>query len=148
MQGRFFYIAAAVAYTALIAGIVILADLDRAGAPGELVASGPAGDKVGHLILFGTLAFLVNAAYPAQFQIGQLAVPVGSAIVLAVCALEELSQLAIAHRTADYLDLGADTAGIFLIGRLAPGLPQRAGSLARASRDRDGRRESTAARTR
>jgi hypothetical protein len=150
VPGRTFYVAVLVAYAAAIVAIVILADTDRAGAAGAFVASVPAGDKVAHLVLFGVLAFLVNAARPSWWRLGRFDVPVGSAIVLGLCALEELSQLAVATRTADYLDLGADTAGILLIGGLAPGLRQRrpAGATARDSRSTEGRRASTAARTR
>ncbi len=80
----------------------------------------PGGDKSGHFILFGLLAFLVNLVLlGSAFRCGRLSVLVGSAIVVGLAVVEEVSQLFFANRTFDLLDLSAGLLGIWVFGHLA-----------------------------
>ena len=77
-------------------------------------------DKVGHFLLFGSLAFLLNMAFNCRrYRLFDKEVLFGSMIVICVVALEEISQIFIATRTFDITDLMYDGMGIFLGGYLA-----------------------------
>jgi VanZ family protein len=80
----------------------------------------PAGDKCGHFVLFGSLAFLANAAMNgARFQLGSFTILKGSLFVLIPTVLEEFSQIFVSTRSFDLFDLAADFLGIFLGGLVA-----------------------------
>lgn len=80
----------------------------------------PGGDKTGHFILFGLLAFLVNLVLLGTvFRCGRLGILSGSAIVMVVAVAEELSQLFFVTRTFELLDLSAGLLGIWVFGQLA-----------------------------
>jgi VanZ family protein len=95
----------------------------------SLVGKVPAGDKIGHFILMGTLAWLINASlgWRKTSLLGR-AVLLGSAIVFAASTIEECSQRLFPARTFELLDLAGDYAGIMVAGLLAP----RAGALSRS----------------
>lgn len=80
----------------------------------------PNGDKVVHLILMGTFAFLVNLNLKcAQFKLFNTPVLTGSTIVLTLVTLEEFSQIFTKNRTFDLIDLLFDVIGIVLFGQIA-----------------------------
>ena len=80
----------------------------------------PGGDKLGHFLLIGTLAFLVNASLGARrIRLGPLQPLLGSLLVTLVVTAEEFSQIFLAHRSFDLMDLTADFVGILILGRLA-----------------------------
>ncbi len=84
------------------------------------IARFPMADKVGHFLLFGSLAFLLNMALNCRrYRLFDKEVLFGSMIVICVVALEEISQIFIATRTFDITDLMYDGMGIFLGGYLA-----------------------------
>lgn len=103
--------------------VVTLIGLADAGRGRELsvwVAHIPAGDKWGHFVLFGSLAFLANTAMNgARFRLGSFTILKGSLFVLVPTVLEEFSQILVRSRTFDLRDLGADFLGIFLGGLFA-----------------------------
>jgi VanZ family protein len=70
-------------------------------------------DKVGHLFAYGLLAFLGVGFFGSA-----RARPVVVFLLLAA-TLEELSQLALPHRTFDLGDLAMNVAGICLFGALS-----------------------------
>jgi hypothetical protein len=100
--------------------LVWRADSGRAHWLFDLARSVPGGDKAGHFILFGVLAFLVNLVMRAAVvRYGKLTVLKGSAIVVILVTAEELSQLFFVSRSFDFLDLSADMVGIWIFGQLA-----------------------------
>jgi hypothetical protein len=80
----------------------------------------PAGDKVGHFLLFGILSFLTNLlANGRRIRLAELPVLKWSALLMALVTIEECSQVFFRSRTFDLLDLASDALGIWLFGRLA-----------------------------
>lgn len=105
-----------------LVSLVVLADSGEGGWLFALSGKIPAGDKVGHFILFGPAAFLVNLLWrAATIRLLGVRVLKGSAVFLAIVALEESSQVFFRSRTFDLLDLAADALGIWVCGRLAVG---------------------------
>lgn len=80
----------------------------------------PAGDKVGHFLLMGTLSFLVIWVSSARsFSVGRIRIPIGAALVFLAVCLEEISQIFIPGRTFSLLVLSADLLGIVAFSWLA-----------------------------
>jgi polysaccharide biosynthesis protein VpsQ len=80
----------------------------------------PNGDKVGHFLLVGLLAFLVNLSFSCRIvRFGSRNILVGSLVVAVVMTLEEISQGFFANRTASWLDLIASYGGILFFSWLA-----------------------------
>jgi hypothetical protein len=111
---------ALVLFAAFLIWLVCLADTGHLPRIFALVQWIPWGDKLGHLVLFGILAFLVNLRFRAgETRLGPFTVLKGSTLVAAAVSLEECSQLFFPSRTFDLVDLAADFVGIWLAGRLA-----------------------------
>jgi hypothetical protein len=107
-------------FGSFLCGLVWLADSGRARWLFRMAESIPGGDKVGHFVLFGLLAFLVNLVMRATvFRFGKLTVLKGSAIVMVIVIAEEVSQQFFVSRSFELLDLTADLAGIWIFGQLA-----------------------------
>ena len=93
------------------------------------VNSLPFGDKAGHFVLIGTMAYLLN--YALRFKVlsvGRLAPQLGGLLVLTVITLEEFSQIWIPGRTFDVGDLVANSLGVAvaeLAARRILGCPAR-----------------------
>lgn len=101
------------AFAGFLAWIVFLADTSRPSVFFSLVGRIPLGDKLGHLVLFGTLAWLFNRSLRYRVIIPRpLVLPLGSVIALMIAAGEELTQLAFPNRNFDLADLAADLVGI------------------------------------
>lgn len=100
--------------------LVVLADSGRGRWLFGMAESIPGGDKIGHFILFGLLAFLVNLVLHATVvRWGRLTILKGSALVMVIVVAEEVSQLFFVSRSFELLDLAADLAGIWVFGQLA-----------------------------
>lgn len=107
-------------YVFILAGIVVLADLYGTQNLLDFVGNIPFGDKIGHFCLMGMFSLLLNLALKAKkFRFWKLNYLLGSLIVLAVVTAEEFSQIFIAGRTFDSIDLLFDYAGIFIFGETA-----------------------------
>ena len=107
-------------FVVLLAGLVALADCGRGSRLFQLAQLVPLGDKLGHLVLFGTLSFLVNVIQGgARLRVFAWPMLKGSAMILPLVTLEECSQVLLRSRSFDLLDLAADCAGIWLFGRVA-----------------------------
>jgi len=108
----------AVLFTFLILVIIILADLGRLPRVLRVVYDFPNGDKLGHLVLFGMLNFLVTSSFIAS-RPGRrpmvTALSVGL-ILAALIAIEEYSQKYFAKRTFDLIDLLAGYIGLAVGG--------------------------------
>ena len=104
------------AYAAALILLVVTAD--RGALNISWLAGVPNYDKICHFVFFGLLSYLANATLAcARWQWWRLSVLKGSALVMVVAVVEELSQLWIAHRAFDPADLTADLAGIWLAGQ-------------------------------
>ena len=113
-----------IGFIILLIGIVIGANIGFRGFRAFYTV--PGGDKLGHFLLIGTLAFLVNASLGARrTRIGPLQPLLGSLLVALVVTAEEFSQIFLVHRSFDLLDLTADFVGILILGRLAAFLSQK-----------------------
>ena len=109
-----------VAFVAFLVALVALADSGHGQQLFQLAKKVPAGDKIGHLLLFGTLSFLVNLVLCArEIRLWRLTILKGSAIVGSIVTVEEFSQLFFRSRSFDLGDLTADLVGIWLGGWLA-----------------------------
>jgi len=95
----------------------------------------PGGDKVGHLVLMGILAFLVNMSLAGRrAAVGGQHVLVGSLLVAVAITIEEASQLLVRQRTFSLVDLGLGYLGIWLcrypVSRLCDRYPKSGFSAA------------------
>ena len=80
----------------------------------------PFGDKAGHFFLIGSLAALLNYALRWRAtSLGPLRPQTGGLIVAVLMTLEEVSQLWIATRSFDLIDLLANYLGILVAEWLA-----------------------------
>ncbi len=80
----------------------------------------PFGDKLGHFVLMGLASLLVNLALAGRtFSLRGQSFLLGTWLTLLLVTLEEITQLFLAYRSFDLIDLLFDTAGILLGGRLA-----------------------------
>lgn len=100
-----------------VAGIIIGSGLGQISSITNWVNDVPFGDKSGHLLLIGTLTFLLNYGVNGRIvKIGRLKILLGCAIVAVAITVEEFSQISIPARTFDWLDLCANYLGIALAG--------------------------------
>ncbi|MGH8047296.1 MAG: VanZ family protein [Chthoniobacterales bacterium] len=96
-------------FLCLCTGIVIGADRGTLSAALGWINSIPFFDKAGHIILIGTLAFLLNYALAGR-RLGPL--QLGGLIVAVVMTLEEYSQSWFPARTCSVADLMANYTGV------------------------------------
>lgn len=79
----------------------------------------PYGDKIGHFLLFGCLAFCLTLALKrVGFYLFSWKVYWGCALVLSFALIEEASQYFLPTRTLDIWDIAADAAGILAAAAL------------------------------
>lgn len=75
----------------------------------------PNGDRLGHVVLYGMLAYLLTVAFPyRRVRVGAWSFSLGVVLALGMATLEEFSQLFIVTRTPDLIDLIAGYLGIYL----------------------------------
>ncbi|GAP21047.1 hypothetical protein LTAR_01252 [Leptolinea tardivitalis] len=75
----------------------------------------PNGDKLGHFILYGILAFLINCSFPERhIRIASIQTPVGSLFCMALASIEEFSQAFFPRRSASWADLASGILGILI----------------------------------
>ena len=112
MKIRYTKVSATV-FVLLVTSIVVAAD--KGDLPNLLSAfySFPGGDKLGHVLLMGTMSFLVNfslTAPPASLQLRK--VVKASIVIVLLVTLEEISQLWFRTRTFSFADLSFSYLGI------------------------------------
>ena len=115
-----------VAYASFILSVLWVMDTGRGQLVQAFVATHAYSDKLAHCVLMGALCLLLNVALAAPVvHIAYRPVLKGSLWLGAIIVLEELSQLYIAHRTFDLLDLLADFVGIAIAGVITRRLVER-----------------------
>jgi polysaccharide biosynthesis protein VpsQ len=103
-----------------LCSLIWLADTGQGRWFFSLAALIPGGDKTGHFVLFGMLAFLVKLVLRATvIRCGMVTVLLSSLIVMVFVISEEVSQLFFVTRTFEFLDISADLLGIWTFGQLA-----------------------------
>lgn len=109
----------AAAYFAVVALIIWLADHRDTQFIFAWLRALPGGDKLGHFLILGGFAFVLNHALRCRtVTLAGQPVLLGSLIVFLLALAEEASQLFIPGRTFDLWDLAADALGILVLGRL------------------------------
>lgn len=113
-------IRATMLYIALIAMIIIFANLGLLAPLSKWLHQLPYGDKIIHFIAFGGLALMVNISLKcAVWRVGQWSILKGSTLVLVLITLEEGSQYFLPSRTFSFADLFANYAGILAFSYLS-----------------------------
>ena len=119
-----------IGWLVFISGVIFVADRGLLRPIFAFISAHPGSDKVGHFILIGGMAFLLNLSLGVRevrwLGLGWL---VGSVLVGTVFTLEEFSQIWIPSRTFDFLDLAGDYTGILFFGWLAKRVAMRRGQL-------------------
>ncbi len=100
--------------------LIIQANLDAQNIIMDIGHAIPWGDKIGHFMLFGTLALLINVALRfRQIKLRRRLFHLGSLIVFGFATLEEFTQLAMSTRTFDVVDMMFDLLGIGTLSSVA-----------------------------
>ncbi|NVK30334.1 MAG: VanZ family protein [Gammaproteobacteria bacterium] len=108
------------AYVGVILLIIYLANTGQGAGLFRMFRRLPHGDKIGHFMLFGILAFMANRALCFKtITVGRFKVLVDSIWVILFAAVEELSQHYIDTRSLDVYDFLADVAGVWVFARLS-----------------------------
>jgi polysaccharide biosynthesis protein VpsQ len=109
----------AVLVLAFVAWIILSADVGH-GVPGFITAlyAFPNGDKVGHFLLMGALAFVLTLALPRKAQFP------GLVLLSLLLAAEEFSQRFFG-RHSTWADLLSSLAGVLVLGGLAVWLTRK-----------------------
>ncbi len=94
-----------------ISSIIFIADSVNYNFALHWVGAIPYGDKIGHAVLYGIMALLLN--YGLSYKKFK-SVPLGSFLVLLFAIVEEFSQIYIPSRTFDIKDILANIIGVAL----------------------------------
>ena len=114
------FVGAAVLFFLFICYIIFCADTGQAGFLAGQVRNLPFGDKMGHFLLYGMQAFLVNLAFQnGRWDVYGLSVLKGSTLVLVFAVAEEFTQIFLASRSFELADIVCDLLGIYVFGKLA-----------------------------
>ena len=131
---------AAALFIVFLLAVAYWADTDTMPPVLQAVELLPSGDRIGHFVLYGILAFLLNGAFSARgVRLGTASVQAGSLLAAVAALLEELSQFLFPSRTPDPVDLLFGWLGILVADWLfkrtwRPPVPVSAG---RAVADQD-----------
>jgi hypothetical protein len=115
-----------------LALILIIFFADRGTMPGFIAAlyAFPYGDKAGHFLLMGGLAFLVNLSLSCRkVKLAGRGLLLGSLIAAGLVTVEEASQLIFKSRHASLGDLGASLLGILAFGWAAARVNRAGGQI-------------------
>jgi VanZ family protein len=110
----------ALAYGLAIVVFLMLANLGIFGPLFEsLLGAYPQVDKLVHFVMYGSLAFAVNAALAGRPRWSLVrAIATGTTIVLIAAVLDECSNLVVAQRQWSLLDMAANALGVLCLGVL------------------------------
>jgi VanZ family protein len=112
---------AVLATLAVVFVVWVIVSVDGPGLPPFITRlyAYPNGDKLGHFLLIGLLAFLITLALPRRWQIPALL------LLALVLTSEEFSQRFFSGRHSDWFDLACSLAGMTVFGGLALWLTRR-----------------------
>lgn len=117
---RIFTVAAATLFFLFICWTILRADLNQNSELVMALRHIKYGDKAGHFLLYGMLAFLVNLAFEnRRIMVGRVRILLGALLVGTFAILEEFTQIALASRSFEWWDMACDVAGIWLFSLLA-----------------------------
>lgn len=117
---------AAGVFIILLISIIVIADRGEGCRWWPFIGRIPYGDKVGHIVLIGTLSLLCNLAiHPRPCAGLPRFITLTTLVLLVLLSLEELAQAFIPTRTCDLFDWLADLAGLALGQSAATGLLTR-----------------------
>ena len=107
-------------FTLFIVLIILLADTGNLGLLAQM-NSFPYADKVGHFVLYGILALLIDLTlFRGRPPRSRKWIAFGTGLILAVfIGLEEFSQQYFSNRTFSIADLAASYLGVFFFGWLS-----------------------------
>ena len=118
------------AWLMFISAVIFCADRHWLTPVYRFITAYPGSDKVGHFVLIGGMAFLLNLSLDLRaVRLVGWGWLLGGVLVGVVCTLEEISQIWIPGRTFDLLDLAGDYAGIVFFGWLAKVMARRGGQV-------------------
>lgn len=111
---------ATLAFFLFICLVIFSADTSRMPSWLTLIYHFPNGDKVGHFVLYGIMAFLMNVSFPKwTYRIGSFSLPGGGLLFAIFSILEEISQSFFASRNSSLLDATFSLLGIFAFSVLS-----------------------------
>ncbi len=118
------------AWLVFILAVIFCADRHWLTPVYRFIAAYPGSDKIGHFVLIGGMAGLLNLSLGLRsVRVLGWAWLLGGVIVGVACTVEEVSQIWIPWRTFDLLDLAGDYAGIVFFGWLAKVVARRGGEV-------------------
>jgi len=101
-------------FFAFICFIIVMADTNHKLGLMKIIEGVPLGDKVGHFMLFGILAGLINVALRfRRLKIWSIDINMAGVLVLCFAIAEEFTQLAFANRTFELADMLSDVLGVW-----------------------------------
>jgi polysaccharide biosynthesis protein VpsQ len=104
----------AIGFAMCFVGIIWAADVGRLRVILDLIERVPYFDKLGHLVLVGTLSCLCHLAIHARAGSPWWRVTVTTWVLWGLLTIEEISQHFLPHRHCDLADWLADVAGLAL----------------------------------
>lgn len=105
---------------AAVAWLVYQGDTEPDGLVMQISSLFPYADKLGHMLVWGCLGALANAALRfRRCTLLGITTYLGSVLVFGLAFGEEMSQYFFPHRHVELADLAADALGIILLSRLA-----------------------------
>lgn len=111
---------ASVCFLGFILWVIWLANSGSESVFFNVVGAMPYADKLGHMVLFGVLTFLVVVSLRFKsVLVGRLRIYLGVILVALFVVAEEMSQMFISTRTFDLLDLSADFLGMMVASMAA-----------------------------
>jgi VanZ family protein len=117
---RFLWPSLAILFSLFICWIIFLADTGQKIFASTYVRHLPFGDKAGHFLLYGILAFLVNLALNnRKVNILSQRVLLGASLVLAFAVLEEFTQIYLSTRDFEVWDILCDLGGVICFSWLS-----------------------------
>jgi len=106
---------AAVAFMVFFLAVCVIADRGEGSRWWGFLDHIPQGDKLGHVVLVGTMAFLCNLAIPTRPRAWlPRFITLTTFVLLVLLTLDELSQAFIPTRTCDSFDWLANLVGLTL----------------------------------
>ena len=117
---RFFWPTLALGFLLFICWIIFLADTGQKIFASSYVRHLPFGDKAGHFLLYGLLAFLANLALDnKRIRVFSYQVLLGAVLVLIFAIAEEFTQIMLSTRDFELLDIVCDLGGVALFSWLS-----------------------------